>query len=175
MASDLPFALHCFKNSKVGGKGARVVPMYTNCSVDPALWQHPRGHWLPPLVGAYRCLAAGVDQANALALHFREIQRFQTWSRALRAFVLRYGVVNTISTCKDLCLVPEETSLLDFQRMLLDDFFPEERFAKKEVHCIRATVKRGVCAYCTTGRVAWVCAACCVPLHTRCFAHYHGV
>ena len=98
-------------------------------------------------MGAYRSLAAGVDQANALALHFREIQRFQTWSRALRAFVLRYGVVNTISTCKDLCLVPEETSLWDFQRMLLDDFFPEERFAKKEVHCIRATVKRGVCAY----------------------------
>ena len=175
VASDLPFALHCFKNPKVGGKAARVVPMYTNCSVDPALWQHPRGHWLPPLVGAYRSLAAGVDQANALALHFREIQRFQTWSRALRAFVLRYGVVNTISTCKDLCLVPEETSLWDFQRMLLDDFFPEERFAKKEVHCIRATVKRGVCAYCKTGRVAWVCAACRVPLHTRCFAHYHGV
>ena len=37
MASDLPFALHCFKNPKVGGKAARVVPMYTNCSVDPAL------------------------------------------------------------------------------------------------------------------------------------------
>ena len=74
-------------------------------------------------MGAYPSLAAGVDQANALALHFREIQRFQTWSRALRAFVLRYGAVNTISTCKDLCLVPEETSLWDFQRMLLDDFF----------------------------------------------------
>ena len=167
VASELPFALHCFKNPKVGGKAARVVPMYTNCSVDPALWQHPRGHWLPPLSGAYRSLAAGVDQANALALHFREIKRFPTWSRALhmRAFVLRYGVVNTINTCKDLCLVPEETSLWDFQRMLLDDFFPEERFAKKEVHCIRATVKRGVCAYCKTGRVAWVCAACRVPLH----------
>ena len=71
--------------------------------------------------------------------------------------------------------MPEETSLWDFQRMLLDDFFPEERFAKNEVHCIRATVNRGVCAYCKTGRVAWVCAACCVPLHTRCYAHYHGV
>ena len=59
--------------------------------------------------------------------------------------------------------------------MLLDDIFPEERFAKKEVHCLRATVKRGVCAYCKTGRVAWVCAACRVPMHTRCFAHYHGV
>ena len=46
------------------------------------------------MVASYRQLSRGVDDVNKMALQMRQMGRQMTWSHAVRAFVLRYAVVN---------------------------------------------------------------------------------
>ena len=46
-----------------------------------------------------------------MALQMRHVGRQMTWAYAVRAFVLRYAVVNVFATCQQLGLCKETTPM----------------------------------------------------------------
>ena len=105
--ADFKYSLCVYKNPKVGHNPPppRVVPMLTNvcfaCKGPP----HRRsGEEVHPAVAAYRTLSRGVDGVNQMALQMGEVGRQVAWAHAVRAFVLRYAVVNAFDTCRQLGL-----------------------------------------------------------------------
>ena len=100
---DARYAMLVFKNPKVGHKPPRVVPMLTNVHFPRARPVHRRsGNEVNPVVANYRQLSRGVDGVNQMALQMRQMGRQMTWTHAVRAFVLRYAVVNAYATCRSL-------------------------------------------------------------------------
>ena len=91
------YSLHLFKNPKVGSNPPRVVPFVSNCQYDGMRVPHRWGYLLPPIVAPHWQLANGVDNANQLALEHREAGRFKCRSKALKAFLYRYAIVNTFT------------------------------------------------------------------------------
>ena len=53
--------LHVSKNPKVCAKPARVVPVYTTCTMDTERLGRPCDDDLPAIVGAYRNMVGGID------------------------------------------------------------------------------------------------------------------
>ena len=102
------YSLHVFKNSKVGSNPPRMVPFVSNCQYDGMRVLHRGGYSLPPIVAAYPQLANGVDSANQLALEHRETGRFKCWSKALKAFLYRYAIVNTFTIARCQGLIPRK-------------------------------------------------------------------
>ena len=82
--ADAGSALHVYKNPKVGGKAARVVPVMTNCAPEEQNTVSKSGKRVPGVIQAYRDLAGGVDTANQLALRWRERGRFRKWSDSVQ-------------------------------------------------------------------------------------------
>ena len=68
-----------------------------------------------PVVAAYRTLSRGVDGVNQMALQMRQGGRQMTWAQAVRAFLLRYAVVNVFATCRQWGLCKETTSMCEWQ------------------------------------------------------------
>ena len=97
-----------FKNPKVGSKHPRVVPFLSNIVFDSNHTPHRGGYNLPALIGAYWKLA------NQMALQHRETGRFTSWSKATRAFLLRYAMVNSFTIARESGLVAKDESLWDF-------------------------------------------------------------
>ena len=56
---DAGYALHVYKNPKVGGKAARVVPLMTNCAPEEQNTVSKSGKPVPGVIQAYRDLAGG--------------------------------------------------------------------------------------------------------------------
>ena len=54
------------------------------------------------MVAGYRHLSRVVDGVSQMALEMRQMGRQMTWSHEVRAFVLRYAVVNAYATCRSL-------------------------------------------------------------------------
>ena len=118
------YSLHFFKNPKAGSKPPRVGPFVSNCQYDGMGVPHRGAYSLPPIVAAYRQLAYGVDSANQLALEHRETGRFKCWSKALKAFLYRYAIVNTFTIARCQGLISHKKSLWDFQWDLLESYVP---------------------------------------------------
>ena len=165
------YSLHVYKNPKVGSKPPRVVPFLSNCVFDNEWVRHRGGYELPPVVAAYGQLANGVDSANQMALEHRETGRFKSWTRALRAFLFRYAIVNTFTVCRLQGLIPKKKSLWDFQWDILEKFVSPGH----AVHTPVLVDTRGTCKVCK-GRTWFKCAHCDVHLHSYsgCFQKWHS-
>ena len=82
------YSMAVYKNPKVGSQPPRVVPLLTNCTFENWWWCLGRAE-IPCEIGAYRQLAGGADTATQVALQQREVGRFHSRSKALRACLLR--------------------------------------------------------------------------------------
>ena len=169
-------ALAIYKNPKVGGKPARIVPMVTNCTFGSEWKSHRRGYMLPGPIHGYRQLAGGVDTANQLNLQHREVGRSSTWARATRRFILRTAVVNAFVSCKQLRVIASDNTLFEFQWATIRYFCGEATVDRqpKVVHVPvpGASVR---CTHCRKGPTTWVCNGCGLPLHIKCFGPAHAV
>ena len=180
------YSLVTFKNPQVGHKPCRVVPFLTNCVFSPTMVPHRRGYSLPAVVGAYRALAGGVDLCNHLALQHREVGRFRSWAKALRAFIFRYCIVNAFTVSRQQGLIPPQYPMFSFQWALMRRIFsgpinnpinnPIDRtIIPPNVHCPTLFATRNPCAHCGKGRMKSGCAQCQKHFHfDTCFAAYHG-
>ena len=130
----LHFVFFVFKNPKVDSKPPPVVPVVSNCQCDGMRVPHRGGYLLPPIVAAYRQLANGIDSANQLALEHRETGRFKCWSKALKAFLYRYVIVNTFTIARCQGLIPQKKSLWDFQWDLLESYVQKRDEVHAPVH-----------------------------------------
>ena len=126
-----------------------------------------------PVVAAYRTLWRGVNGVNQMALQMRHVGRQMTWAHAVRAFVLRYAVVNAFATCRQLGLCKETTSMLDWKwQVLRRRYFAHP--LRQEVPVPVATQRRLVCHFCKRGRTSYECTGCGKAFHLLCFAPGHG-
>ena len=167
------YNLKLFKNPKVGSKPPRVVPILTNCSYPSQFTKHKNRYELPHVVASYRVLANGVDSANQMALEHRGTGCFQSWRRAVLAFIIRYCIVNTFTICRRSGLVPGKTSLWDFQWNLAEHLVPDHfETPAKDVHIPIRMATRGVCSVCH-GRTYFYCGQCGIPMYKRCFDTKH--
>ena len=106
------YTLCVYKNPKVGHKLPRVVTILRNVWFARKGPPHRRsGREVHPVVAAYRTLSRGVDGVNQMALQIRQVGRHMTWAHTVRAFVLRYAVVNAFATCGQLGLCKGTTSM----------------------------------------------------------------
>ena len=126
-----------------------------------------------PVVASYRQLSRGVDGVNQMALQMRQMGRQMTWSHAVRAFVLRYAVVNAYATCRSLGGVRTGT-MFDWQLDLIRRRFCTVAVAKP-IHVPVRMPGRRVCAHCNRGKTHYVCCGCGKWYHVGCFAVAHGV
>ena len=173
-------ALHLYKHPAIGGKKTKVVPFLTNVAWDiPAEEHRSKAYIVPPIVGAYRALSSGVDPCNQMALQLRELGRFRTWSKAVRAFILRYAMSNTFATCQVLHLLPPNTTMFEFQWTVMKERCHLESPSDlctpspSVAHLIVCTDTALMCQGCSKGRPKTRCSACGVHLHVKCFAPYH--
>ena len=110
---------------------------------------------------------------NQMALQMRLVGRQMTWAHAVRAFVLRYAVVNVFATCRQWGLCKETTSMWEWQwQVLRRRYFAHPR--RQEVHVPVATQRRRVCQFCKRGRTGYECTGCGKAFHVLCFAPGHG-
>ena len=145
--ADSKYTLCVYKNPKVRHKPPRVVPMLTNVWFARKGPPHRRsGREVHHVVAAYRTLSRGVDGVNHMALQIRHVGRQMTWAHAVRAFVLRYAVVNAFATCRQLGLCKETTSMWEWQwQVLRRRYFAHP--LRQEVHLPVATQRRRVCHF----------------------------
>ena len=171
---DARYAMVVIKNPKVGHKPPHVVPMLTNVHFPQAGPVHCRsGNEVNPVVASYRQLSRGVDGVNQMALQMRQMGRQMTWSHAVRAFVLRYAVVNVYATCRSLRGARTGT-MFDWQWDLVRRRFCTVAVAKP-IHVPVRMPGRRVCAHCNRGKTHYVCCGCGKWYHVGCFAVAHGV
>ena len=105
-----------------------------------------------------------------------ESHRHTTWSRALRSFVVRYAVVNALSSCKSLGLVKWTESMWNFQKGVVQDIVgPLDRGEDVGIHVPVCHGRQYVCKHCNAGRTQWMSFGCQVALHVHCFAPYYGI
>ena len=158
--ADFKYSLCVYKNPKVGHKPPRVVPMLTNVWFARKGPPHrPSGREVHPVVAAYRTLSRGVDGVNQMALQMRQVVRQMIWAHAVRAFVLRYAVVNAFATCRQLGVCKETTSMWEWQwQVLRRRYFSHP--LQQEVHVPVATQRRRVCHFCKKGRTGYECTGC---------------
>ena len=110
----------CTRIRRSGTNPPRVVPMLTNVWFARKGTPHQRSmREVHPVVAAYRTLSRGVDGMNQMALQMRRVGRRMTWAHTVRAFVLRYAVVNAFATCRQLGLCKETTSMWEWQWQVL--------------------------------------------------------
>ena len=148
--------------------------MLTNVHFPQAGPVHRRsGNELNPVVASYRQLSRGVDGVNQMALQMRQMGRQMTWSHAVRAFVLRYAVVNAYATCRSLGGARTGT-MFDWQWDLIRRRFCTVAEAKP-IHVPVRMPGRRVCARCNPGKTHYVCCGCGKWYHVGCFAVAHGV
>ena len=173
-------ALHLYKHPAIGGKKTKVVPFLTNVAWDiPAEEHRSKAYIVPPIVRAYRALSSGVDTCNQMALQLRELGRFRTWSKAGRAFILRYAMSNTFATCQVLHLLPPNTTMFQFKWNVMKERCHLESPSDlctpspSVAHLIVCTDTALMCQGCSKGRPKTRCSACGVHLHVKCFAPYH--
>ena len=161
--ADAGYALHVYKNPKVGGKAARVVPLMTNCAPEEHNTVSKSGKPVPGVIQAYSDLAGGVDTANQLALQWRERGRFRKWSNSVRAFMLRYAATNAYLAPRYTKSIHHDCSMYDFQLLALEHMFPRESAPD---HTPSKRTSRGRCVVCGQ-RTYWWCPTCNVPLHVN--------
>ena len=92
---------------------------------------------------------------------------------AVRAFVLRYAVVNAYATCRSLGGARTGT-MFDWQWDLIRRRFCTVAVAKP-IHVPVRMPGRRVCAHCNRGKTHYVCCGCGKWYHVGCFAVAHGV
>ena len=150
------YAMVVFKNPKVGHKPPRVVPMLTNVHLRQAGPLHRRsGKEVNPVVASHRQLSRAVDGVNQMALQMRQMGRRMTWSHVLRAFVLRYALVNAYATCRSLGGAHTGT-MFDWQWDLIRRRFCKVAVAKP-IHVPVWMLGRRVCTHCNRGKTHYVC------------------
>ena len=148
--------------------------MLTNVHFPQAGPVHRRsGNEVNLVVASYCQLSRGVDGVNHMALHMRQMGRQMTWSHAVRAFVLRYDVVNAYATCRSLGGARTGT-MFDWQWDLIRRRFCTVAVAKP-IHVPVRMPGRRVCAHCNRGKTHYVCCGCGKWYHVGCFAVAHGV
>ena len=108
-----------------------------------------------------------------MALQMRQMERHMTWSHAVRAFVLRYTVVNAYATCRSLGGAQTGT-MFDWQSDLIRCSFCAVAVAKP-IHVPVRMPGRRVCTHCNRGETHYVCCGCDKWYHVGCFAVAHGV
>ena len=108
-----------------------------------------------------------------MALQMRQMGRQMMWSHAVRAFVLRYAVVNAYAACWSLGWAQTGT-MFDWQRDLILRRFCTVAVAKPS-HVPVRMLGRWVCAHCNRGKTDYVCCGCGNWYHVGCFAVAHGV
>ena len=169
--ADAGYALHVYKNPKVGGKAACVVPLMANCAPEEQYTVSESGKPVPGVIQAYRDLAGGVDTANQLALQWRERGRFRKWSNSVRAFMLRYAATNAYLAARYTKSIHHDCSMYDFQLLALEHMFPRESAPD---HTPSKRTSRGRCVVCGQ-RTYWWCPTCNVPLHVQgqCWTAHH--
>jgi hypothetical protein len=175
----LKYMVQVYKNPKVGQKAARVVPFLTNCKFPGPPVHHRRGYYLHTLVHKYRTKANGVDGANQMALQLRELGRKKSWTKAVRAFLLRQAMSNAFVAVKQLGLVPHNEPMHEWQWKLIRAVHPPIPRGVPGVH-VPKLIPGGVrsqCSWCHQGRVQWMCSGCDArkAFHVDCFAAAHGV
>ena len=102
----------------------------------------------------------------------RQMGRQMTWSHAVRAFVLRYAVVNSYATCRSLGGAQTGT-MFDWQCDLIRRRFCKVAVAKP-IHVPVRMPGRLVCTHCYRGKTHYVCCGCGKWYHVGCFAVAHG-
>ena len=128
------------------------MPMLTKIHFPQPGPVHRRsGNGVNPVVASYRQLSRGVDGVNQMALQMRQMGRHMTWSHAVRAFVLRYAVVNAYATCWSLGRAQTGT-MFEWQRDLI-----RRRFCKvvvaKPIHVPVRMPGHRVCNHCNRGKI----------------------
>lgn len=171
------YSVVVFKNPKVGRKPPRVVPFLTNVKCEGGAVAHARGYMMHPIVYRYRMSANGVDKTNQMALLYREVGRFSSWSCAVRAFLVRLAMTNVYTTCKQLGLVDPDASMREFQWALIQQMSPEVPRSPAALHVpvrLAGDVRR-MCDHCGQGRVQYECYACKKAYHFTCMQPAHGL
>ena len=108
-----------------------------------------------------------------MALHMRQMGHQMTWSHAVRAFVLRYAVVNAYATCRS--LVGAQTgTMFEWQWDLIRRCSCKAAVAKP-IHVTVQMPGRRVCNHCNRGKTHYVCCGCGKWYHVGCFVVAHGV
>ena len=88
---------------------------------------------------------------------------------------MRYAISNSFVASKSIDLIPENTSLWDFQLGFMHSVMPPMYVPPQEVHCPVKSPTRGTCKVCEK-RTCWVCKGCGVHLHVKnCFLAHHGL
>ena len=171
---DARYAMVVCKNPKMGHKLPRVVPMLMNVHFPQAGPVHRRsGSEVNPTVSSYRQLSRGVDGVSQMALQMRQMKRQKMWPQAMRAFVLRYAVVNTYASCRSLGGARTGT-MIDWQWDLIRRCFCTVAEAKP-IHLPARMPGRRVCTHCNRGKTHYVCCGCGNWYHVGCFAVAHGM
>ena len=165
------YSLHVYKNPKVGSKPPRMIPFLSNFVFDSEWLRHRGRYELPPVVAVYRQLPNCVDSAHQSALEQREIGQFKSSTRALKAFLFRYAIVNPFIVLRLQGFIPKKKSLWDFQWDISENFVS----LGQTVHTPVLVDTRGTCKVCK-GRIWFKCALCDVHLHSYggCFNKWHG-
>ena len=108
-----------------------------------------------------------------MALQMHQMGRQMTWSHDVRAFVLRYAVVNSYATCRSLGGARTGT-MFDRQWGLMRRQFCTVA-VPKPIHVVVRMPGRRACNHCNRGKTHYVCCGCGKWYHVRCFAVAHGV
>ena len=161
VSKEASIASMCTRTQKWAPNHRAWFQILSKCVFGSEWVRHRGGSELPAAVGAYRQWANGVDSANQLALEHRETGRFRRWTRALKAFLFRYAIVNTFIVCRLQGLIPKKTSLWDFQWDISENFVSMGH----GVHTPVLVDTRGTFKVCK-GRTWFKCALCNVHLHS---------
>ena len=108
-----------------------------------------------------------------MALEMRHMGHQMTWWHAVRAFVLRYAVVNAYATCWSLGGAQMGT-MFESQWDLIRRRFCKDAVAKP-IHVPVRMPGRPVCTHCNRGKTHYICCACGKWYHVGFFAVAHGV
>ena len=87
----------------------------------------------------------------------------------------RYIVSNLFVACESIDLIPEHTSLWDFQLRFLHSVVAPMYVPPQDIHCPIKSPTRGTYKLCGK-RTSWVCKGCGVHLHVKnCFLAHDGL
>ena len=101
------------------------------------LWLHTGG-WRTVLT-----VPINWHSANQLALEHRETGRFKSRTRALKAFLFRYVILNTFTVCRLQGLTPKKKSLWDFEWDILGNSIAFGKSTSQRIYPEQRTPKIG--------------------------------
>ena len=183
IVADKNYELALYRSPTVGHTPPCLVSFLTNCWFGEEVPKDRRGNPLPPVVACYREFSRAVDGANQMAVQMRQLGSQMTWSRAVRAFMVRYAAGNAFATAKALRLEDEKTTIWEFQWDILKQrYFSGAEFnnttptvAVPTVHAPNRFASRLLCTHCRSGSTRWACGTCGKHMQIKCFGDAHDV